>query len=264
MDAVDVDFLRAGSGPRVILVHSSVAGARQWRTLMERLADQFELIAIRLHGYGRTEAWPDDREQRLEDQARLLEPFVPQDAAGEVSIVGHSYGGSVAMKAAQLHRGRVRRLVLIEPNPFYLLAQHGRLDAFAESRRLCGIVKDNGRRGTWETAAREFADYWTGPGSWEAMPPDRRRKFAARLAPNFHEWDGVMNAKTPLSTWANELPRDTTVISAADTARSIAEIVALMQEHVPHWRYVEIEHGGHMAALTHPHLVNPKVEAALV
>ena len=41
------------------------------------------------------------------------------------------------------------------------------------------------------------------------------------------------------------------------------EIVDLMEENAPEWRYIRIERGGHMAALTEPHLINPIVVDAL-
>jgi pimeloyl-ACP methyl ester carboxylesterase len=50
---VQVDFLEAGSsGPVVMLVHSSVSGARQWRRLMDDLKDRFRVRAVNLFGYG--------------------------------------------------------------------------------------------------------------------------------------------------------------------------------------------------------------------
>ena len=56
-----VDYLEAGAaGPVVMLVHSSVAGARQWRRLMEDLKEGFRVRAVNLFGYGKTPAWPDD------------------------------------------------------------------------------------------------------------------------------------------------------------------------------------------------------------
>ena len=257
-----IDFIEAGSGPRVILVHSSVAGARQWGSLMNALSDTFHLIAINLYGYGATPAWSDGETQTLEDQAQLLEPFLT-DGEDQIAIVGHSYGGSVAMKAASLFKDRIDRLVLIEPNPFYLLKQNGRDDAFQEATRLRATIKASGTDDTWPVAAEVFANYWTGPGSWDAMPEERQAKFTKALKPNFHEWDGVMNETTSLADWATDLPRETTVISAADTVRSIDEIVSLMKEHIPHWRFERIEQGGHMAAMTKPDVMNPIIERAL-
>ena len=40
LPTIKVDFLEAGSGPVVMLVHSSVSGARQWRRLMDDLKMQ--------------------------------------------------------------------------------------------------------------------------------------------------------------------------------------------------------------------------------
>jgi pimeloyl-ACP methyl ester carboxylesterase len=66
---IKVDYLEAGSsGPVVMLVHSSVSGARQWRRLMRDLKDQFRVRAVNLFGYGKTTAWPAETIQSLDDQ----------------------------------------------------------------------------------------------------------------------------------------------------------------------------------------------------
>jgi pimeloyl-ACP methyl ester carboxylesterase len=258
----EVDVIEKGDGPTVVLIHSSVAGAGQWRRLMDDLAGEFRLLAVNLLGYGRTPPWSAERAQTLFDQARLLEHVLP-DGIGRFSIVGHSFGGSVAMKAAAVYGDRVDQLVLIEPNPFYLLSQHGRGDAFAEALFLRNCIKENGGKGDWEAAAAVFADYWNGAGSWEAMPEDRRAKFGLALRPNLHEWDAVMDDTTPISEWRDRLPRHTTVIRAADTVRSIAEIADLMEASCPDWRFETLSEGGHMAALTRPETMSLLIRSAL-
>ncbi|MDA5093917.1 alpha/beta fold hydrolase [Aliiroseovarius sp. KMU-50] len=258
----ETDFIETGSGEKVILVHSSVAGAKQWRSLMETLSNDFHVIAINLFGYGDTRSWEVDGTQRLTDQARLIEPFLPK-GTGKISIVGHSFGGCVAMMAAAMFNNKVRRLVLIEPNPFYLLQKFERAEAYQEAVILRDAIKSNGKSGTWAAAAEVFANYWTGAGSWDAMPDDRKAKFARALIPNFHEWDAVMNEVKSFAEWQRDLPNDTTIVSARDTVRSIREIVELMKEHVPEWRFKQIERGGHMAAMTKPDVINPIVLSAL-
>lgn len=229
---------------------------------MDTLADWYHLIAINLFGYGKTAAWTDNRPQSLADQAKLMAPFLPKN--GEtVSIVGHSFGGSIAMKAAALFTEHVDRLVLIEPNPFYLLRQHERSEAYQEAVTLRDVIIEKGRTKSWDIAAEIFANYWTGEGSWDAMPDNRKSKFAETLVPNFHEWDAVMNETTSLAEWEISLPKATTVISAADTVRSIREICTLMKENVPNWTHEQISRGGHMAVLTKPNLINPIVTNAL-
>jgi pimeloyl-ACP methyl ester carboxylesterase len=116
------------------------------------------------------------------------------------------FGGSVAMKVAARLAGRVARLVLLETNPFYLLAQAGRMDAFAEAMELRNYIKKFGALGEWATAAEKFADYWNGAGTWREMSFDRRVAFSEALKPNFFEWDAVMNETTPVEQWATLLP----------------------------------------------------------
>jgi len=256
-----VDFLEAGAGPAVILVHSSVSGARQWRRLMDDLKSDFHVRAVNLFGYGKTAPWPNETTQTLDDQARLVEAAIPE-GAGQVSLVGHSFGGAVAMKTAARLGARVAKLVLLEANPFHLLKQAGRLEAFAEAAALRNIVKTCGAQGAWLEAAERFADYWNGPGAWGAASPERRAAFVDGIKANFFEWDAVMD-ETPIAEWARALPSQTLVVSDSNTVRATRELTELFRIACPQWTYKEVVAGGHMAPLTHPELVNPIVSAFL-
>jgi len=262
LPTIKADFLDAGSGPVVMLVHSSVSGARMWRRLMDDLKDDFHLRAVNLYGYGRTPRWLSDAPQSLDDQARLVETALPTNA-DTVYLVGHSFGGSVAMKLAARLPARVTKLVLLETNPFYLLKQAGRADAFAEAMDLRNCVKKFGALGEWATAAEQFADYWAGAASWQNMPAERRNNFVEALKPNYFEWDAVMNETTPVEQWARLLPRSTLLVSDPNTVLPIREITAILCWSCPMWTYKEIADGGHMAPLTRPDLINPLVRSFL-
>jgi pimeloyl-ACP methyl ester carboxylesterase len=259
--APKVDFVEAGAGPAVILVHSSVSGARQWRRLMDDLKSDFHVRAVNLFGYGKTEPWPNERQQTLDDQARLVEAAIPE-GADQVSLVGHSFGGAVVMRMAARLGARVAKLVLLEANPFQLLKQAGRLDAFAEAAALRNIVKTCGAQGAWLEAAEKFAEYWNGPGAWAATNADRRAAFVEGIKANFFEWDAVMD-ETTMAEWARTLPSQTLVVSDPNTVRSARELTELFRIACPHWTYKEVTAGGHMAPLTHPQLVNPIVSTFL-
>ncbi|SEC34349.1 Pimeloyl-ACP methyl ester carboxylesterase [Rhizobiales bacterium GAS188] len=262
LPTIKADFLEAGSGPMVMLVHSSVSGARQWRRLMDDLKDEFHVRAVNLFGYGGTPPWSIGAPQSLDDQARLVETALPTNA-DTVCLVGHSFGGSIAMKLAARLSGRVTRLVLLETNPFYLLEQSGRADAFAEAMDLRNCIKTFGALGEWATAAERFADYWGGAGSWQQMPAERRKAFAEALKPNYFEWDAVMNETTPVEQWAQLLPSSTLLVCDPNTVFPIREITAILRRSCPGWTYKEIAGGGHMAPLTRPDLINPLVRSFL-
>ena len=256
-----VDVLDAGSGPPVVLLHSSVSGNRQWRALIADLQDRYRLLAPNLLGYGATPPWAADRPQRLSDQAAVVHAALA-GVDGPVALVGHSFGGAVAMRAAVELGDRVRALVLLEPNPVALLALAGRTGAFAEACALREHVQRHGAAGTWPDAAPRFADYWLGDGAWAAMSDARRAAFVAALPPNRHEWDAVTDPDLRLEDVA---PRDapTLVVHDPATRRPIREVVEVLAEARPGWRFHALDDGGHMAPLVRPDLVNPLVEQFL-
>jgi pimeloyl-ACP methyl ester carboxylesterase len=225
---------------------------------MDDLKGQFRVRAVNLFGYGKTPPWPAETTQSLDDQAHLVEAALPANA-DEFYLVGHSFGGSVAMKAAARLAGRVTKLVLLETNPFYLLAQSGRVDAFAEAIEMRNCIKKFGALGEWATAAERFADYWGGAGSWREMSLERRTAFAEALKPNFFEWDAVMNETTSVEQWAAQLPRATLLVCDPGTVLPIREITAVLHRSCPEWTHKEVAGGGHMAPLTRPDLINPLV-----
>jgi pimeloyl-ACP methyl ester carboxylesterase len=167
------------------------------------------------------------------------------------------------MKAAARLAGRVSRLVLLETNPFSLLAQKGRVAAFAEAMELRDYIKKFGALGDWTTAAEKFADYWGGAGLWQEMSSERRTAFAEALKPNFFEWDAVMNEPTSAEQWAIQLPRTTLVVYDPDTVLPIREITTILRQSCLAWTYKEVPGAGHMAPLTRPDLINPLVTAFL-
>jgi len=259
--SLKIDHTDDGQGQSVVLIHSSVSANRQWRALGDVLRDRYRVLAINLFGYGETTPWPATSSQSLYAQAQLVLALC-EDLGTPVHLVGHSFGGSVALKAATLLGPRVGSLVLLEPNPFYLLKQGGRTEAYLESRGLRDHVKCFGALGDWSSVAERFADYWLGDGSWSAMPDKRRTAFAEALLPNFHEWDAVMNEQTTIEE-LKALTARTLVVSDQGTRLPIQEIVDMFARACPHWSFRTIAGGGHMAPLTRPELINPIIREFL-
>lgn len=101
----------AGQAPDVILIHGASGNTRDWTfDLIGRLVPRFRVIAFDRPGLGHTPRLHDEGETPAE-QAALLN--AASDALGVRSaiLVGHSYGGSVAMAWALDHPERVAAVV---------------------------------------------------------------------------------------------------------------------------------------------------------
>ena len=77
---------------------------------METFSASFAARVINLRGCGQTAVWPAYETQTLDRQANLVEAIIPA-GAGAVSLIGHSYGGSVVMMAALRMGKRVETIV---------------------------------------------------------------------------------------------------------------------------------------------------------
>jgi pimeloyl-ACP methyl ester carboxylesterase len=248
------DYVETGTGPLAVLVHASMSGARQWNTLVTALQDRFRLRALNLFGYGRTPAWAASVPPTLDDYADLVISALPAGDA-PVALIGHSFGGAVAMQAARRLGARAAKLVLIEPSLFALLAANGRKDAHAE----IFAVADDIQHLAPEAAAERFITFWTGAAGWAATPPERRAVHARGVNLVVHEFGAAFAGGATLAEWRETLPAKTLILAAAGTTRPSREVVELLLLAGRGWEVARVPEGGHMSPLTHPHLVNPLI-----
>ena len=257
-----VDYEEIGNGPKVLLLHSTATGVRQWKYFINKFKDRFHFVAPNLIGYGKTDKWKDENPQRLIDQVYILKR-IPALQNQKFSIVGHSFGGSVAMMAALHFQDKIDKLILLEPNPFYLLKQGGCFKAYEEVIILQRKIKKY-YENDWEKAVHFFADYWNGKGSWDTYSEEQKVKFSDVLKPNYHEWDAVLNETMTIKEWYKKLPTQTTFVSALDTVFSIKEIRRLFMSNCPKWNFKHIAFGGHMALIKEPDQAYPIILRSLL
>lgn len=106
-------FRAAGSGPTVLFLHGFNGGSGLWTPNLDDLAGAgFRCIAPDFPGWGETAPLP-DFSYRVPDLCRWLLRFLDAEAPGPLRIVGHSFGGAVALHLALMEPERVERLVLV-------------------------------------------------------------------------------------------------------------------------------------------------------
>jgi pimeloyl-ACP methyl ester carboxylesterase len=97
-----------GSGPRVVLIHGSVTNARWLWTKQRALSDSFTLVLPNRSGYP---PHPPLEHIDFDQQAEELAPLLDEGT----HLVGFSYGGIVALLAAERRLDSLKSLTVIEP-----------------------------------------------------------------------------------------------------------------------------------------------------
>lgn len=111
MSPLHVQAFGPVDGPAVLALYGVTGHARRWQVLSGALPE-LRLVAVDLRGHGRS-PWtpPWGIEQHVDDTLATL------DALGldRVPVIGHSFGGAVALHLARTSPQRVSRLVLLDP-----------------------------------------------------------------------------------------------------------------------------------------------------
>jgi pimeloyl-ACP methyl ester carboxylesterase len=170
----------------VLLLHSSAAGRWQWRGLLSHLGHGRPIFAPDLIGYGQTK----DRSGRPFSMEREVAAVaaIADRTDGTVHLVGHSYGGCVAMAFAAACPANVRSLTLIEPVRFDLLRGGPDLALLKEIETLASDHVRAVAEGRMRDAAAAFADYWSGAGTWNKLPEQVRASLSAAMPKVAQEW----------------------------------------------------------------------------
>lgn len=114
-NGITLHYLQTGRGPNLVMLHGNGGNLAVWHLkLTSLLKDDFCMTTYDLRGHGRSEmpATGYTSLEQAEDLAGLLDAL----ALDRVHLVGHSYGGDIAMHFVSEHPDRVDRLAVIEPN----------------------------------------------------------------------------------------------------------------------------------------------------
>ncbi len=117
-----------GRGKPILLLHGLGASSYTWNAIIPPLAKTNRVIALDMKGFGKSDK-PIDDAYTIADQAKLVADYIARNDLRGLTLVGHSYGGAVAMRVALddfvAREKRIGKLVLIDslaykqPVPFF-------------------------------------------------------------------------------------------------------------------------------------------------
>ena len=180
-DGSRMRYLRAGSGPPLLLLHGLLGYSFSWRFTIPALAAFAAVYAPDMMGAGFSDR-PRGLDHSMRGTAQHLLRFIERQGVSSFDLLGTSHGGAVAMMAAaecltSNSRLRVRRLILVAPvNPF---SPHG--------RRLAPFIGSNLGTAWFRFLLPQMNalyPYWHARmfGDRRRIPPDSLAGYLAPLA----------------------------------------------------------------------------------
>ena len=238
---------------QVLLVHSGGFTSRQWRRLAEQLVPRYRVRAPDLIGYG-PERWlvgkPFHFRQDVEALANLLDE--------PTHVVGHSYGGFVALQLALAAPERVRSLAVYEPVAFGILDEPEDASARAAIGQLRAYEPD--ARGTDERWLEAFVDWWNGPGAWRTLAEPTRQAFRDVGWKLSEEVASLVADRTDRAGYA-KVTQPTLLLGGDRTQPAERRTLAKLAATLPDARLVTFPELGHMGPITHPAEINAAIAA---
>jgi len=263
-DQAKLAYFEVGAGETVVLLHSSASSGAQWRSLCASLAARFAALAPDLYGYGASDPWPGLAPMTLADEVAPLAALLAR-RPGPVHLVGHSYGGAVALRLALQSPARLRSLTLIEPVAFHLLRCGGAAQRalYDEVAALADGVAAALGSGAYWSAMERFVDYWNGAGAFGRMALEKRRDLGRRIGAVALNFSAAMAEPEALGAY-RRIRVPTLLLAGAASPPATRRIVALVAQTLRHAREQVVAGAGHMLPLTHRDPVNAAIVEHLV
>jgi pimeloyl-ACP methyl ester carboxylesterase len=245
----------------VVLLHSGGMSSRQWRklaALLARTTPPHVVLAPDFLGSGEEPPWPLDQPFHFSADADRIEALVRAQAT-PVHLVGHSYGGFLALTVARRCPELVASLAVYDPVAFGVL--HGANDA--EGLRDLARAEENpvftdianGGDDAWFEA---FVDYWNGAGTWRNMVQAARDSFLRVGRKVFFEVHTLMQDRTPAEAY--QVVKSPALFLTGSLSPAAAQrVVALAAAACPAGRTLTVAGAGHMGPISHADAVNEAI-----
>ena len=243
-------YLQGGNAP-ILAIHSGALSSRQWTRLAIEVGHRAPFLAPDLFGCGASSPWPSESFS-YDDDATALSDLM-RHIGRPVHLVGHSYGGFLALRLALRHPALVESLCVYEPVAFSVLRPEW--DRYPELEELGPLLRDHA---TDEAFAEAFVDWWQGPGSWQKMALPERKPVLRSAHKAFLEAKSLLSDETPLATYES-LDVPTLVLAGRASPRPAIRVCELLAGAIPQATLEVFEGLPHMGPITHADVVNPRI-----
>ena len=256
INGIDLNYEISGQGPAVVLLHGGNGRAQDWANQFPILSPNYTAIALDIRGHGKSAAPKTEAEYSI--------PLIAEDVLGlldrlgiaKCCLVGHSFGGFVALHFAVTHQERLAGLILVDTasGPY----GGGNTKTGELTQKLVGIAVSQGMDAVFEYDAahnpERIEKFMHHP---ELIEPARQTMLA--MSVNAYIWGSQTVAKWPPVTPRLGEIRVPTLIFRGEEDLRFATAVKTLEQGIHGSILTTIKSTGHSPHQDSPEIFNRKL-----
>lgn len=254
----DVDYDESGTGTALVFVPGSCSTGAAWRPIISALGSGHRCVTTSLLGYGRTSERRTCEDPDIRHEAEMLESVV-RKAGGSVHLVGHSFGGLVALAVALRGNLSLESLTILEAPATEILLDANDEASHRDFRRMTDAYIREFSSGNAEAIAA-MVDFYGGAGTFATWPPRVRAYAVETTAVNILDWATAYGFPLSASALA-QINIPVLVVRGVESHRAVQRANGLVAKSIRNAKLVTLEAARHFMIATHATELAPLIAA---
>lgn len=248
IDGRRIDYEDTGDGPAVLFLPGSFSTPAAWRALQAHLPPRYRMLSTSLCGYGKTDETRTAKDYGIEHEVRVVEAVIKR-AASPIHLVGHSFGGTVALATALTCDIDIRSIATFEASPLALLGEGPPAALYDAVRQVSSSFEVAHRAGERNAAAR-IIDFWGGEGTFARLPHPAQDYCRTTAAANVLDWHTGFGFEARRADYARLTP-PMLVVRGEFANKAMIEMTDALATSVPNVRSAVVEDASHFLIISH-------------
>jgi len=249
-------YEQAGTGETILFIHGTQEDYRVFMPQLDLLKDDYKVISYsRRYNYPKAIKYQEGMPFSTDTEAQDLETLINSLGVKSVHIVGHSYGGLVAMEYTHKNPDKVQSLTLSEPpllrlsgcEQWYQAAQKG----------LIGNVGAAIKTNDTTQVMKAVFEFFVGADIQDQVPPEVLQSLKANLS----EMKALVNSDDPFPDLSTDFQTPVMLITTANTMPMLMCTNEALVRKMPNAKHIHLPDASHEMWMTHPEILSTHLKA---
>lgn len=244
-------YKETGEGETILFIHGSQEDYRVFMPQLESLGKEFHVITYSRHyNYPNKQLYNEGTPFSPITEAEDLEKLRQQMGIEKFNVVGHSYGGLVALAYANKYQDRLESITISEPPVLSIEGCNESL--MATKKGLIEGLKSSFKTKDTTLVMKTIFEFFVGEDIQNQIPPEALQA----LKSNLPEMEALSNSEDPFPNLNTTFNFPTMVITSEHVMPSLICTNDSLISTTPNAQHVEIPGASHDMWLTHPEVLS--------